>query len=309
MRLESLENRELMTTSVFFEETSYQIVNDHVGSVQVHVGLTNSPSDTQSVTVNLSTGGGTAVPGVDYTPVEKTFTLNPLKNPSPTAPGPIELVSIPILLGSASLGTRVLQVSIAPNPGAPQGASEYIIITHGTDTTPPYIVNSQALTQGGKVVAISLQFSKPMAVGPVTNPANYQVVAPKSSLQVAMLMMTDGPKLVYTKNIAIKSATYDASTNTVYLVPVNPVKPNSVAEKVHAAFQVGSPTAASFSNLTDSSGNPISDADPQIFLATLGSFVEMPGITKASPSVLSYLSIPPTHSTSRGKLKPAHQAK
>jgi hypothetical protein len=309
MRLESLENRQLMTTSVFFEETSYQIVNDHVGSVQVHVGLTNGPSDTQPVTVNLSTGGGTAVPGVDYTPVEKTFTLNPVQNPSPTTTGPVEEVTIPILPGPASLGTRVLQVSIAPNPGAPQGASEYIVITHGTDTTPPYIVNSQALTQGGKVVAFSLQFSKPMAIGPVINPANYQVVAPKSSLEVAMLMMSDAPSLVYSNNIAIKSTTYDANTNTLYLVPVNPLKPNSVGKKFHAAFEVGSPNDAGFSNLTDTSGNPISSDDPQTMFASLGSFVQMTGVTKAGPSVLSYLSLTPTHSASRGKPKPAHKAR
>ena len=105
------------------------------------------------------------MPGVDYTPVQQTITLTPDSSMS--------TVAIPILPGPASLGTRILLVTISPTPGVPQGASELIVITHGTDTTAPYVVKSQALTQAGKVVAFSVQFSKPMAIGPVSNLANY----------------------------------------------------------------------------------------------------------------------------------------
>jgi hypothetical protein len=68
----------------------------------------------------------------------------------PGAIEPSKEVSIPILPGPASLGTRVLEVSIPQSAGSDQQSTEYIVITHGTDTTPPYVVNSQAFTQRGK---------------------------------------------------------------------------------------------------------------------------------------------------------------
>src|SRR5262249_8668410 len=134
-------------------------------------------------------------------------------------------VAIPILPGPASLGTRILQVSLSPTPGAPQGQSEFIAVTHGTDTTAPYVVKSQDLTQAGKVVAFSVQFSEPMAIGPVSNLANYTVAAPGSGVELAHAALDMGGWPAFTKNIPLKSVTYDATTDTAYLVPVTPVKP------------------------------------------------------------------------------------
>jgi hypothetical protein len=310
VRLENLENRALLTTTMVLEDFPTQVVNDKVGTVDVHVGLSSDPSDSTStpVTATLTTSGGTAVPGVDYTPVRQTITLTPSNTSNPMATVPSQQVAIPILPGPASLGTRVLEVSILPSPGAPQGGSEYIVITHGTDTTSPYVVNSQALTQGGKVVAFSLEFSKPMAIGPVTNLANYVAVAPKSILEVAGAIMSPADNLNYTKNIPLKSATYDAANNTVYLVPVNPVKPmNKLVTKMHIAFQVGSPTSASFSNLADTSGNPIAGENTIMFSADLGSFAQYSSVVKASPSVLSYLFGTSTHAKPKGNARAAHK--
>jgi hypothetical protein len=310
MGLENLENRALLTTTAGFEDAVPQVVNDKVGTVDVSVGAWGDPGDTAPVTVTLTTGGGTAVPGVDYTPVTRTMTLAP----STTSVNATSTqVAIPILPGPASLGTRVLQVSISPSPGAPQGQSEYIVITHGTDTNPPYIVNSQALTQGGKVVAFSLQFSKPMAIGPVTNLANYVAVAPKSALQVGATVLGSGNSITYTVNIPLKSATYDTFNNTVYLLPVNPVRLNKVeklAARVGAEFEVGSPTSASFSSLADTSGNPIVGGDPAIYsIVNTGSFVQFTRAAKASSSVLTYLFGATAHATPKGNAKPTHKIK
>jgi hypothetical protein len=305
--LENLENRALLATTAGFENDFPQVVSDKVGTVDVSVGAWGDPGDTAPVTVTLTTGGGTAVPGVDYTPVTRTITLTPTTT---SVSVPSTQVAIPILPGPASLGTRVLQVSLSPSPGAPQGQSVAIVITHGTDTTSPYVVSSQALTQGGKVIAFSLQFSKPMTTGQVTNLANYVAAAPKSVLQVAGTVMGPGNSITYTTNIPLKSAIYYAPTNTVYLLPVNPVKPNKInkiAAKIGVEFEIGSPNSASFSSLADTSGNPIASGNPAIdSFPNIGSFVQFTEQAKASPSVLSYLFGTPTQAKARGNAKFTH---
>jgi hypothetical protein len=320
MLLENLESRALLTTYVAFDDMPVQVVSDKVGTVNVNVGLwSNDTSAPTAETVTLTTSGVTAVPGVDYTPVQQTITLTPAN--------PRMQVTIPVLSGPASLGTRTLQVSVSPSPGTPQGHSEFIVITHGTDTTPPYVVNSQALTEGGKVVAFSVQFSKPMAIGPVTNLANYAIAAPSSLMEIGALAL--GGSASFSKNIPLKSAIYDAATDTVYLVPVNKVKPVAFHTPLtrHLGFVVEPPStfeanlqvlkatptstpaiAAAMSNLTDTSGNPIASGDSSVLLPTAGSFAAYPSVAKASPSVLSYLFGTPTHATPKAKPKPTHKA-
>jgi hypothetical protein len=270
--------------------------------------LIASQGDAMPDTFAFSTSGGTAVPGVDYSPVPQTITLTPNPNTPPPVGEPSKAVSIPILPGPASLGTRVLEVSVPQSPSNPQQTTEYIVITHGTDTTSPYVVSSQALTQGGKVVAFSIQFSKPMAVSSVTNLANYVAAAPKSSLEVAGTMMSDGGlnQVDYTKNIPLKSAIYDAATDTVYLIPVKPEIPNKVAARFHIEFEVGSPPSTSFSNLVDTSGNPIASDNTYDNIGTLAQFSQ---VTKASPSTLAYLFGTPTQTKPTPKPKHGHKVK
>jgi hypothetical protein len=228
-------------------------------------------------------------------------------------------VPIPILSGPASLGTRTLEVSVSPSPGAPQGQSEFIVITHGTDTTPPYIVNSQALTKGGKVVAFSLQFSKPMAIGPVTNLANYAIGTPSSPKQLLFYLGSSGG--AFPKTIPLTSAMYDAASNTVYLVPATRVKPSRYFE-IEPAFvnqanvraMNASPnnmpaSPAGFSNLVDTSGNPIASFPPANLLSTDGNFSTYPQVAKASPAVLSYLFGPAASARPEARLKSAHTGK
>ena len=129
----------------------------------------------------------------------------------------------------------------------------------------------------------------------------------------------------------MKSAIYDAATDTVYLVPVNKVKPfafNTPFARQYP-FVVESPStleeylqllkapptnapaiAQGISNLTDTSGNPIATGTGSSdLLSTDGSFAAYPSVAKASPSVLSYLFGTPTHATPKAKPKPTHKAK
>src|SRR5262245_38779239 len=84
--LEGLESRALLTaTTVGFNDFPVQSVNDKVGTVDVNVGLSGAKRNSAPVTVTLSTSGGSAVPGVDYTPVQQTITLTPGNAPGPAA--------------------------------------------------------------------------------------------------------------------------------------------------------------------------------------------------------------------------------
>ena len=114
--------------------------------------------------------------------------------------------------------------------------------------------------------------------------------------------MTHGGWPAFTKNIPLKSVTYDAATDTVYLVPMNKVKPKA---KWRDPFQVVSPNPAispGFSNLTDTSGNPIAANDPSTLLRLDGVFAATPRVAKASPAVLSYLFGTPYPQRSQAKL-------
>ena len=240
----------------------------------------------------------TAVPGLDYTPMRQTIALTPNSSSS---------LTIPILPGPAALGTRTLEVTIPPSPAAPQGSAQLIVIQHGPDKTPPHIVDSQALTQRGRVVAFSIQFSEPMALGPVTNLANYSIAAPRSSKEVAEAVFNQGSVAPYSKTIPLKSATYDAASNTVYLVPVDPVRPSGIRSLY--SFQVLSPApanAAGFSNLTDNSGNPINSYDSADSID--GHAKDLPRLVKVSPAISSSLFGTPAHAVPRGRVKPQHQA-
>jgi hypothetical protein len=317
MRLETLESRALLTTTVGFIDRFTQDVSDKVGTVDVSIGfLASDPKGSGPVTVTVSTGGGTAVPGVDYTPVQKTFTLtsSSISGPSPTE---FAQVAIPILRGPASLGTRTLQVSVSPTPGAPQGQSEFIGIHHETDTTNPTVVQSQALTQAGYVVAFSIQFSKPMAIGPVTNLANYAVAAPAAPVDVPLISTS------FSKNISLKSVTYDATNDTAYLVPMTKLKiryvalyggfGSSVSGEFQNYYQIESPAVLaaamqakqassgtppalnqSLSTLTDTSGNPLSTTGGG-GLAGEGTLFTQPQLARARPTDLAYIFGARTH--------------
>ena len=319
--LEPLETRALLTAMSFaaFADLNPAVVSDTIGTCDVTVNL-QQYNGSQPVTVTVGTGGGTAlpagtetirggvavgkvtratgvgtaVPGVDYTPVQQTVTLTPT-NPSITIP-------IPILPGPASLGTRILPVGISPGLG-PNTEWKYIVITHGTDTTEPYVVSSEGLTVQGKVVAFAVQFNKPMALGPVSDPANFVVGAALPAnyddpgVQFAGIGTNGHAGLFsYANNVRIRLDIYDSATNTVYLIPVKPVTPTTdpTAVKGHEQFQVASvnewPDSYNvISSLSDDSGNPISNEPTGNPNAIAGGFVQNTSITKASPSILAYL--------------------
>ena len=128
------------------------------------------------------------------------------------------------------------------------------------------------------------------------------------STRARMLLENLDRRALLTTYIPLKSAIYNEATDTVYLVPMNKVKPKAIWRD---PFQVVSPNptiAPSFSNLTDTSGNPIAD-DPTNFFTIDGLFAATPHVAKASPAVLSYLFGTPTPAAPKAKPRPAHKAK
>jgi len=78
---------------------------------------------------------------------------------------------------------------------------------------------------------------------------------------------------------------------------------------MNVEFQVGSPTTANFSNLTDTSGNPIASDNPDTSFGSIGDFAGSSRVVKASPSELSYLFGTSTQATPKGNVRPAHKIK
>ena len=174
-----------------------------------------------------------------------------------------------------------------------------------------------------------------MEIGPVSNLANYTVAAPGSALELTTAGLPMGGWAAFTKNIPLKSVTYDATTDTAYLVPVTPVKPFAfvpadkvkiVSHKAPYPFLLESPSSfeatwpvlpashapypvisEGISNLTDTSGNPIADPAGNGGSPTPGDFYSLPQLAKASPAALSYIFGTPTHAVP--KAKPGHKAK
>ncbi len=155
--------------------------------------------------VYLSFGsGGTAVPGVDYTPGGQTVNFS-------AGEGTVT-VQLQILPGSAAEGTRTVALDLSTAPGAQPFAVAYLDITHNSDTTPPNVVSTKALTKGPDVTGFVITFSKEMAVGPIQDVQNYAIEDPRSIRILPRIQST-----IDTHYLPIKSAVYNSATDSVTL--------------------------------------------------------------------------------------------
>jgi hypothetical protein len=210
---EQLEGRQLL--SVEFSQI-VTTVSDQVGSAGI--GLTNSsdgPSPTPAAQAVLSESGGTAVPGVDYTPVTETISF--------AASETSKTIQIPVLPAPSSDGTRMVQLELSPAQGGPPIAAAYLVIAHGSDTTPPKVIATKMLTKGPYVTGFVITFSKPMAPGPVQDVNNYGIDDPRSTRPIKR-----SDWALPTRQIALKSAVYDPATHSVTLRVAGKVRKSPV---------------------------------------------------------------------------------
>jgi hypothetical protein len=166
-------------------------------------GPAGSPT-TSPEQVYLSFGSGTAVPGVDYAPGGQTVNFSSGQTSA--------TVQLPILPGSASEGTRVVELDLSATPGSTPFAAAFLAITHNSDTTPPTVVASKAITKGSEVTGFVIKFSKDMARGPVQDLNNYAIESPSSMHKVRSAQWPIAMRL-----LPIKSAVYDSRSHSVTL--------------------------------------------------------------------------------------------
>jgi hypothetical protein len=252
---ELLEDRQLM--SVYFDSPVYT-VSAQTGMVNITLQNEVGPAPAPPTQVVLSLGGGTAVPGVDYTPQNLTVNF--------AADQGSQTIELPVLPGSASEGTRVVELNVAPSAGSPPTAEAFLVITHNSDTTPPTVISSKVLTTGSHVTGFVITFSKGMAPGPVENVNNYAIADP-NSLRPAK----EAEAVVATRFIALKSAVYNPLTHSVTLTTAGKVKKfpffsimdRASANELNLAGQMTMPTAAQLvmpmGTFADANGNPLSN--------------------------------------------------
>jgi hypothetical protein len=109
--------------------------------------------------------------------------------------------------------------------GAPVGAFTSLTIDNRAEAMTPTVVNSQLVVVGKKATGIAIQFNTPMDVAAVTNPKAYKVTDlshqyTKGDVLKYMLFQKFEDR---SKPVRIRSATWDASTNTVTLIPSGPL--------------------------------------------------------------------------------------
>ena len=175
-----------------------------------------------TVSVAYATGGGTAVPGTDYTSESGVLTFGP----GVTS----KTVAIPILnstagndktfavvlsnpTGGASLGTpATLTITIAP----PGNQSQPIVTPTGptANAVGPVITNLQLLTNGKAITGIVLSFDEALDPGRAENVANYGNVIRTTGPDGVFGTLDDGL-------VKIASATYNPATNSVTLTPAS----------------------------------------------------------------------------------------
>lgn len=245
---EALEDRKLMT--VDFQQGFYA-VGDKAGAALVTLirwdGATKGVANQQNEQATLTVSGGTATSGVDYQPVHATVTF---------APGQTsQTIAIPVL-SDPGAGTKVVHLTLAPSADVPRGAAAYLSIQHGPDTTPPHVSATNLLTKGPFVTGFQITFNKPMDPAQVQNVDNYVVQDPKTTRH------TRGNTVTTASAIPLQSASYDANTNTVTLVPADRVRRSPYYE-IESKQLAESMSALASTSLTDVTGlqimSPITD--------------------------------------------------
>ncbi|MDR3632304.1 MAG: Calx-beta domain-containing protein [Isosphaeraceae bacterium] len=267
---ERLEDRKLLT--IDFQQGFYA-VGDKAGAAVITLirsDGTKGTANQTTETADLTVGGGTATPGVDYEPVSTTVTFGPGQT--------TQTVVVPIL-SDPGTGTKIVHMTIAQSSVTPEGSAAYLSIMHGPDNTPPQIRSTNLLTSRGLVTGFQITFSKPMDVAEATNVNNYLVDNPKALRRVS------GTSVTTATPIAIQSASYNASTNTVTLVPAGRVRKapyfelesTQLAQAMNAingsttanvpALSLMSPITDTAGNALDSNSDGIPDGQLLVFVA------------------------------------------
>ena len=240
-RVELLEGRELMTVQI----VGKSLVADTAGSITLTLKRTRAAGEQLGAeAVAVDTVAGTAVAGVDYSPVHQVI---------PFAPGVrTEGVTIPIFPDAQNAGTLTFSLTVndVPSDATPSlEQSAVISIIHRASTQlPPRIKSTLLLTSGNQVTGFVINFDQDMAPGPVADVGNYNV----------HLQQAGSP------TVPLLSAVYNPARHAVTLVPAQPVPAGN--------YVVQNPGPSQQSPLTDTAGvalDGVGDRTPNAILYAL----------------------------------------
>jgi hypothetical protein len=231
--------------SVQFASTSYSA---YVTQGTATVTVTRGGDLSTAVQVHYTTAGGTASPGVDYTPTAGTLTF--LANQT------IASFAVPILKSSSATSKTLGLVLSGPSGGAQLGTPAVAALTlmvnpyqpvGPVDTVPPQVVGEQLVLGGGGIAAVVFQFSKPLDPAKAVDLGNYGYFAILSGLDGVIGSSDDG-------FVPLASAQYSPSADAVALFPATPIPLNGFARITING--VANPVLGR--GLTDTSGNLLS---------------------------------------------------
>jgi hypothetical protein len=278
------------STAVSFSAEFYT-VSAQAGTASITLQNSEAPGPGGSPSaspeqVYLSFASGTAVAGVDYTPGVQTINFS--------AGQSSQTVQIPVLPGTSSEGTRVVELDLSTAPGGQPFAAAFLDITHNSDTVPPTVVATKALTKGPNVTGFVIIFSKDMAPGPVEDVNNYAIEDPHS-----MHIVPSAQWEIPTRLLAVKSAVYDPTSHSVTLTLAKGVRKYpyfiimdretfdlqvQAVEATKQSAQASPPQLIpQISPITDSMGNPLDSTHSG---TPDGSLMAVAGIGKAGRKFL-----------------------
>ena len=187
-----------------FSTSLYQ-VNENAGFASVAV--TRSGNTSTAATVEFATGGGTAVAGVQYTPVSMSLSF---------APGVMsQVVEIPIRDNLVHGGDLFVDMALSePSALGTLGpVSSAVLDIHQNDPALVTVLNvslqKETLKKHKKVTVIVLQFSGALDASDAQNRLLYSLAPETTKKHVIKLG----------KPVAPATAIYNARTNTVTLTP------------------------------------------------------------------------------------------
>ncbi|MGA7499297.1 MAG: Calx-beta domain-containing protein [Isosphaeraceae bacterium] len=193
--------------------TAYSTYN--VASVTV-TRTGGSPGTT--VQVSYATAGGTAVPGVDYTPVAGTLTF--LANQTTAA------FTVPILRGSAATVSKTVGLVLSgPTGGGKLGSISTATLTilpppPVPPPSPPLQITGEQLVLGpAGITAVVFSFSKPLNPSRVPDLGNYGYYVDVAGANG--VFRTSGDRY-----IPLSAAIYNPATSTVTVIPSTPLPLN-----------------------------------------------------------------------------------
>ncbi|MDX2037814.1 MAG: Calx-beta domain-containing protein [Isosphaeraceae bacterium] len=210
--VDRLEPRALLAAGVSFAGASVQAVAAEAGKIEITLVASDSGAPTtEPVTVEVSTKPVDAVSGVDYTELRETVAF--------AAGETSKTIALALPTTAPERGSKTVEVALSPSPANPAGASQFFVIQHGPDRTPPRVVGSKALIKRGRLAALSLTFSESLRPETANDASNYEVFNP-SYIVWSAKRRGKAPST----NLPIASARYDDASRTVTLVPATRAK-------------------------------------------------------------------------------------